>query len=181
MARALSVPQKRSPAVKPARRVSPKKVTTRTAKQRQEAKTPRLRRVTSLPGVTTKTRRIVVVGTLVAGLVIAFMLVVVIFQTRIAERQLGIDKVESQISIERQRYDALRLERSSLRNPERLVAEATAMGMVPGQGTDFTAVDPMTMALVLVSTGGVDPKILALSHDPFENYGAVKATVGDRP
>jgi len=181
MARSLSVPQRRLPAAQPTKRAVPKTVTTRTGKQRQDAKKPVLKRVTSLPGVTTKTRRIVVIGTLLAGLVIAFMLVVVIFQTRIAERQLGIDKVESQISIERGRYDALRLERSSLRDPARLVAEATALGMVPGQGTDFTAVDPTTMALVLVSTGGVDPKILAISHDPFENYGAVKATVGDRP
>ena len=155
-------------------------MTTRTAQQRRVQGSPKVRAVPHA-AVSTRSRRLVIAGLLVSFLAIAMMLLVVVFQTRIAETQLNIDEIESQIAAERDRYDALRLERSSLREPSRLVSEATAMGMVPGQGTDFTAVDPMTMALVLVSTGGVDPKILAISHDPFENYGAVKATVGDRP
>ena len=67
------------------------------------------------------------------------------------------------------------------RDPARLVSEATAMGMVPGNGTDFVSVDPVTVAQVLVATGGVDPELLSVSHDPLVNYGAVKSTIGDRP
>jgi len=53
--------------------------------------------------------------------------------------------------------------------------------MIPGNGTDFVSVDPLTVAQVLVSTGGVDPALLSVSHDPLVNYGAVKSTIGDRP
>lgn len=109
------------------------------------------------------------------------MFVVVAVQTHIAETQMRIDRINVQISSERDRYDELRLERSSLREPGALVVKATAIGMIPGRGVRFTSVDPQTVAQVLVATGGVDPEMLANAHDPLANYGAVKATVGDRP
>lgn len=157
-----------------------KKVTTRTAQERR-AQGSRVARAVPQPAISRRSRRLVLAGLFVSFLAIAMMMLVVVFQTRIAETQLNIDKIESQIAAERDRYDALRLERSSLREPSRLVAEATAMGMVPGNGTDFISVDPLTVAQVLVSTGGVDPELLSVSHDPLVNYGAVKATIGDRP
>ena len=157
-----------------------KKVTTRTAQQRRTQPSPIARAVTQRD-VTKRTRRFVFAGLSIAFLAIAMMMLVVVFQTRIAETQLNIDKIESQISAERDRYDALRLERSSLREPARLVTEATGMGMVPGNGTDFVSVDTLNIDQVLVSTGGVDPELLSVSHDPLVNYGAVKSTIGDRP
>ena len=166
----------------PAKKSAPaaKKVTTRTAKDRRAQPSP-IARVVSQREVTKRTRRFIFLGLSLSILAIAVMMTVVIFQTRIAETQLQIDKIESQISAERDRYDALRLERSSLRDPSRLVTEATAMGMIPGNGTDFVAVEPIVMAQVLVATGGIDVSFLSVSHDPLTNYGAVKATIGDRP
>ena len=157
-----------------------KKVTTRTAQQRRTQTSPAIRKAPQVV-VSKRSRRLVLAGLTISFVAIAMMMLVVIFQTRIAETQLNIDKIESQISAERDRYDALRLERSSLRDPARLVSEATAMGMVPGNGTDFVSVDPVTVAQVLVATGGVDPELLSVSHDPLVNYGAVKSTIGDRP
>ncbi|MFM7871837.1 MAG: hypothetical protein ACKPBG_09180 [Actinomycetota bacterium] len=113
-----------------------------------------------------------------AAIIITLMMVVVIFQTRLAETQLNIDVIEDQIAIERTRYDELRLERSTLREPSRLVAEATALGMVPGAKTIFTDVDPNAVAEVLVSMGGLDPEQFANTRDPLKNYSAVKALVG---
>ncbi|MFM8381446.1 MAG: hypothetical protein ACKOA6_05545, partial [Actinomycetota bacterium] len=106
------------------------------------------------------------------------MMVVVVFQTRLAETQLNIDVIEEQIAVERTRYDELRLERSTLREPSRLVTEATALGMVPGAKTIFTDVDPNAVAEVLVSMGGLDPEQFANTRDPLKNYSAVKALVG---
>ncbi|CAB4585681.1 unannotated protein [freshwater metagenome] len=117
----------------------------------------------------------------IAVMAIMVMFLVVAFQTRIAETQMKIDKINAQIQAERDRYDALRLERSALRDPARLVADATAMGMIPGTGTDFTTVEPTSVAAVLVSTGGVDPEYMSDSEDPLENYGAVKALIGGQP
>ncbi|KGA07760.1 MAG: hypothetical protein GM46_8305 [actinobacterium acAcidi] len=177
MARSVKIARSAAPAkVAPTR----KKVTTRTAQQRRVQGSPKVRAVPQA-AVSTRSRRLVIAGLFVSFLAIAMMMLVVVFQTRIAETQLNIDEIESQIAAERDRYDALRLERSSLREPSRLVSEATAMGMVPGNGTDFISVDPLTVAQVLVSTGGVDPELLAVSHDPLVNYGAVKSTIGDRP
>jgi hypothetical protein len=108
------------------------------------------------------------------------MMLVVVFQTRLAETQLGIDDIESQITAERNRYDQLRLERSILREPARLVTEAKALGMVPGSKTDFRTVDPLAVAAVLVSVGGLDPNSILGIKDPLERYGSVKAIIGDR-
>lgn len=182
MARSLqiarAVPIKKAPTKKSV--PAAKKVTTRTAKDRRAQSSP-VARVVTQREVTKRTRRLVFVGLVMSILAIAVMMTVVIFQTRIAETQLEIDEIETQISAERDRYDALRLERSSLRDPSRLVTEATAMGMIPGNGTDFVAVDPLVMAQVLVATGGVDSSFLSAQRDPLMNYGAVKATIGDRP
>jgi hypothetical protein len=93
---------------------------------------------------------------------------------------MQIDRIEDDIAAERDRYDTLRLERSTLREPARLVVEARALGMQPGVGVDFTSVDPMTVAAVLVSTGGVDPALLSESDDPLREYGQFKAILGGR-
>jgi len=125
-------------------------------------------------------RRLVYFLVFVVSLVMLCMFLAVVAQTRIAENQMRLDQIDQQIVAERDRYNTLRLERSSLREPARLVAEARALGMAPGLGTDFTSVDPSTVAAVLVSTGGVDPEFLSVERDPLETYGRVKSLIGDR-
>jgi cell division protein FtsL len=129
---------------------------------------------------TTAGRRLVTVGLGVLVLLVAIMMAVVVAQTHIAGNQMQIDRIEDDIAAERDRYDTLRLERSTLREPARLVVEARALGMQPGVGVDFTSVDPMTVAAVLVSTGGVDPALLSESDDPLREYGQFKAILGGR-
>lgn len=177
------------------RPATPRRVTTRGAEQRQSTRLrPVPKKVSTKKHPTSKIakavaeksasrgsrRLILVVLTVVIGLVLV-MLAVVSFQTRIAERQMRIDRIESQIRAERDRYNALRVERSRLREPGRLEANAMSLGMEPGKGADFTSVDPITVAQVLVSTGGLDPDLLETSVDPFAAYGEFKSIVGGKP
>lgn len=164
---------RRTPTVaKPTRKV--------TARRRPTPASP-IARVVTQREAPKATRRFVTVVSACMVLALGVMFVVVAVQTHIAETQMKIDRLNSQIADERARYDELRLERSSLREPALLVSQATSIGMIPGNGVKFTSVDPLTVAQVLVATGGVDPELLTNAHDPLANYGAVKATVGDRP
>lgn len=177
------------------RPATPRRVTTRGAEQRQSTRlrpvpkkvstkkypTSKIAKAVAEKSASRGSRRLIlVVLTVVIGLVLV-MLAVVSFQTRIAERQMRIDRIESQIRAERDRYNALRVERSRLREPGRLEANAMSLGMEPGKGADFTSVDPITVAQVLVSTGGLDPDLLETSVDPFAAYGEFKSIVGGKP
>lgn len=173
----------RSTVREPARSTNPsrtpaRKITTRTTKDR--AHQSPIARVVNRRDAPARLRRFVFIAVGVAIAAITLMMVVVVFQTRLAETQLGIDDIESQITAERNRYDQLRLERSILREPARLVSEASALGMVPGSKTDFRTVDPLAVAEVLVSTEGVDPDSILGIKDSLQRYGSVKAIIGDR-
>lgn len=172
-----SAPRQHAGGTKPAR-TSTRTITTRTAKDR--AHQSPIARVVNKRDAPARLRRFVFIAVGVAVAAITLMMLVVVFQTRLAETQLGIDDIESQITAERNRYDQLRLERSILREPGRLVEEARALGMVPGSKTDFRTVDPLAVAEVLVSVGGSDPNSILGIKDPLERYGSVKAIIGDR-
>jgi cell division protein FtsL len=159
-------------------RTSARTITTRTAKDR--AHQSPIARVVNKRDAPARLRRFVFIAVGIAVAAITLMMLVVVFQTRLAETQLGIDDIELQITAERNRYDQLRLERSILREPARLVAEAKALGMVPGSKTDFRTVDPLVVAEVLVSVGGSDPNAILGIKDSLERYGSVKAIIGDR-
>jgi len=123
-----------------------KKVTSRTSSDRQQAKISPLARAVNQKNAPKATRIFIYTTATLAVLTITLMMVVVVFQTRLAETQLNIDVIEKQISVERARYDELRLQRSALREPSRLVSEASALGMVPGAKTNFNTVDPSAVA-----------------------------------
>ncbi len=162
------------PAGKPTGTTNPKRV------QPRRSRSPIARAVTHRDA-SSSSRRMVKIGSGVLFVIVAIMMIVVVAQTRIAENQMNIDRIEDDISAERDRYNTLRLERSTLREPARLVIEARALGMQPGVGIDFTSVEPMTVAAVLVATGGVDPELLAESDDPLREYGEFKSILGGRP
>lgn len=181
MARAMHVPkpavrrpEQKQTTAKPAI----KKVTTRTSKDRQRSTVSPLARAVNKKNAPKATRVFIYTTATLAALTITLMMVVVIFQTRLAETQLNIDAIEQQISVERARYDELRLQRSSLREPLRLVTEATALGMVPGSKTNFKTVESSAVASVLVSMGGLDLEQFANTREPLKNYSAVKALTG---
>lgn len=191
MARAL----KSAPRPASTRPATPRQVTTRGAEQRRSNRprpvpkkvstkkhpTSKIAKAVADKSASRSSRRIVLTVLAVVVVLVMVMLVVVSFQTRIAERQMRIDRIESQIRAERDRYNALRIERSKLREPGRLESNAMSLGMEPGKAADFTSVDPITVAQVLVSTGGLDPDLLETSADPFADYGQFKSIVGGKP
>jgi len=174
-----SAPKKVAP-----KKVAPKNVQTKAAPKvapsSSRTRSP-IARAVDPRNATAAGRRLVTSALVVLVILVGIMMAVVVAQTRIAENQMQLDRIESRIESERDRYNQLRLERSLLREPARLVVEARALGMQPGIGVDFTTVDPMTVAAVLVATGGVDPDLLTDGADPLQEYGEFKAIVGGAP
>lgn len=163
----------------PSRQQAPaKKIVSRTATDRRTGKASPLARAVTRKNAPKSTRIFIYTVATLAAVIITLMMVVVIFQTRLAETQLNIDAIEDQISVEQARYNELRLERSSLREPSRLVTEATSLGMVPGTKTVFKNIDPNAVAAVLVSMGGLDLEQFANTREPLKNYSAVKSIFG---
>lgn len=170
---------RRSSAPKKSAKTAPKVVPSRTPAPRRSRSA--IARAVDPQNATVAGRRLVKAALAVLVILVGIMMAVVVAQTRIAENQMQLDRIESRIESERDRYNQLRLERSLLREPARLVVEARALGMQPGIGVDFTTVDPMTVAAVLVATGGVDPDLLSNGADPLQEYGEFKAIVGGAP
>lgn len=177
-------PKKVAPKKVTPKKVAPKKVQTKAAPKgapsSSRSRSP-IARAVDPQNATAAGRRLVTSALVVLVILVGIMMAVVVAQTRIAENQMQLDRIESRIESERDRYNQLRLERSLLREPARLVVEARALGMQPGVGVDFTTVDPMTVAAVLVATGGVDPELLTDGTDPLQEYGEFKAIVGGAP
>jgi hypothetical protein len=111
----------------------------------------------------------------------AALLGITVFQTRLAERQLQLDRVERQVSVARDRYDQLRQARAQLRSPERLAAEALQMGMVPGAPVEFVEVTPEIVAMVAAAGGGLDPRAARPSAASLDDFRQVKSVVGVTP
>ncbi len=104
------------------------------------------------------------------------MLAAVVLHTRLAERQLQIDRLERQVAAERTNFDVLRQQRAELRSPTRLATEATALGMFTAIETEFIDVDPLVLARVLAATGTIDPQDRALIEtDPLDQVRRVRA------
>jgi cell division protein FtsL len=103
------------------------------------------------------------------------LLSVTAFQTRIAQNQLELDRFDDRIVEQRERFTRLRLERAALLSPDRLMAEAAALGMEPGGATQFVTITPEVMAQVAVAASGVPRRSREQRVDPLGEYGAVKA------
>jgi len=83
----------------------------------------------------------------------------VIFQTVIAEQQLRLDRVSTDVRLARQHYNELRQQRAELRAPDYLRAQAIMLGMWPGSGAKFEEIPAEVVTMVLASTGEMDDSI----------------------
>ena len=84
---------------------------------------------------------------------------IVIFQTVIAEQQLRLDRVSTDVRLARQHYNELRQQRAELRAPDYLRAQAIMVGMWPGSGAKFEEIPAEVVTMVLASTGEMDDSI----------------------
>ena len=110
----------------------------------------------------------------------------VYLHTRIAERQLEIDRLDRAMRVAQQEFDELRAERAVLRSPTRLANEASKLGMVPGSESQFVAVDPQLLAIVIAQTGELPTldDITPGSYtrlDPLDQFRLVKRTGQEAP
>jgi hypothetical protein len=108
------------------------------------------------------------------------MLSAVVLHTRLAERQLEIDRLERQVTNSRQLFDVLRQQRAELRSPTRLAQESLRLGMYPAPHSDFITADPWTLAEILASTGTVSTfDGLLVETDPLDQVRRVRAADTD--
>lgn len=88
--------------------------------------------------------------------VFAMMAIVIGFQAFIAEQQLKLDKVTTDLRLARLNYDELRQQRADLLAPDYLREKARLMGMSQGLGSRFMDVPADIVAQVVASTGTMD-------------------------
>ena len=112
------------------------------------------RHLTVVPPVTRRTVSYVVV--VIVG-ILTMMAIVIGFQAFIAEQQLKLDKISSDLRLARLNYDELRQQRADLLAPDYLREKARMMGMSQGLGSRFMDVPESVVAEVVASTGEMDP------------------------
>jgi len=124
-----------------------------------------------------------VVGALAWSLVFLGLLGAAVFHTQLAERQLRLDRLDRQVSAERERFDELRYERAELRSPVRLADAASALGMYRGEVSTFVAVTPEAVARQLAAAGpiGNDAVQIVIHTDPLDQFRAVKNVTEGQP
>lgn len=88
--------------------------------------------------------------------VFAMMAIVIGFQAFIAEQQLKLDKVTTDLRLARLNFDELRQQRADLLAPDYLRERARLMGMSQGLGSRFIDVPADIVAQVVASTGTMD-------------------------
>lgn len=117
---------------------------------------------------------------IVVVLIGVLMLSAVVLHTRLAERQLEIDRLERQVTNSRQLFDVYRQQRAELRAPTRLAAESQRLGMFAPPRSDFITADPYALAQVLAMAGTVNPfDGLLVESDPLDQIRRVRAADSD--
>ena len=124
----------------------------------------------------------VLVG-LIWSLIFLGLLGAAVFHTQLAERQLELDRLDRQVSAERERFDELRYERAELRSPVRLAADASQLGMRRGRASTFVTVTPEAVARQLAAAGPIgDNAVRIVIHtDPLDQFRAVKSVTEATP
>ena len=120
---------------------------------------------------------------LIWSLIFLGLLGAAVFHTQLAERQLELDRLDRQVTAERERFDGLRYERAELRSPVRLAAEASELGMRRGRASTFVSVTPEAVARQLAAAGPIgDNAVRIVIHtDPLDQFRAVKSVTQATP
>ncbi len=117
------------------------------------------------------------------SLVFLGLLGAAVFHTQLAERQLRLDRLDRQVTVERERFDELRYERAELRSPVRLAAAASELGMRRGRASTFVTVTPEAVARQLAAAGPIgDGAVRIVIHlDPLDQFRSVKSVTEGEP
>ena len=137
----------------------------------------------ALSVVTSRRRWPAVIGFVLVALMLVAMLGAAVFHTQLAQRQLRIDVLDTQVQAERERFDELRRDRAVLRSPGRIAEEAVALQMVRGQTSRFLEVDPSMLARHLAAAGVVDDDASRVIEEsgPLDQFRDVKSVSAGQP
>ena len=108
---------------------------------------------------TVRVKRFSMVTSALIGIATVLTLIVV-FQTVIAEQQLRLDKVSTDVRLARLHYDELRQQRAELRAPDYLREQAMMLGMSQGLSAKFEEIPADVVASVIAATGDMDKELL---------------------
>lgn len=123
-----------------------------------------------------RSRRSVRIGTVVA-VVIGSLFLVVLLRTHMAQQQLRLDRLNSDIVRARNNFDRLRAERARFQSPAFLTERARAMGMVQGLDTNMVAIPADIAVLVASGVGKVDVDVRSERTTHLDEFGRMKRTV----
>jgi hypothetical protein len=87
-------------------------------------------------------------------LVFGFMIGLAAFQAQLASNQLQVDALEKQLQTSELNYERNRAEVTRLESPQRIVAEATKLGMASTGKPRYLTPSAETLTEVLVAAGG---------------------------
>lgn len=136
--------------------------------------------------VVPRRRRVAWFAITLTVLVSIVMMAAVLLHTRIAERQLEIDRLERGVRQSQEDFDVLRAQRAELRSPTRLADEAARLGMGPSAESQFVPVDPMVLAITIARTGempiadAITPGSTA-RLEPLDQFRLVKSVSAEAP
>ena len=126
----------------------------RTQRHTQPTERPDLRLVEPV-----RVKRFSMVTSALIGIATVLTLIGV-FQTVIAEQQLRLDKVTTDVRLAHYHYDELRQQRAELRAPDYLREQAMMLGMSQGLSAKFEEVPADVVASVIAATGEMDKELL---------------------
>ena len=148
------------------------------AGRRRVQSTPPERHLALVPQTTRRTIRLFAAGAV--GLFL-LMSVAIGFQAVIAEQQLKLDHVSSELRLAKLYQDQLRQQRAGLLAPEYLRTQAGMQGMSQGLGSRFVEVPQDVVAQVVIATGLMDSTIAEPSAMSNLNPLAPLATMQQGP
>jgi hypothetical protein len=117
----------------------------------------------------------------VVGAFLVAMGCVVVLHVHMANRQMQIDSLNYDISRARLHFDTLRAERAALQSPEKLIANAREMGMVPSLSTRIVDIPASIAAEVAATVGKVDADVVAATESQLDEFGRLKTAVVGAP
>lgn len=105
------------------------------------------------------------------------LFLVVALQTHMAQQQVRLDGINSDIARARRHYETLRAERAQLQSPTHLIARANEFGMVPGVNVRVVEVPAEIAAEVAANVGKIDEDVATAVESPLDEFGRLKPAV----
>lgn len=126
-----------------------------------------------------------VITVLAVGGIFAVLFGLAVFHTMLLQNQQRLDRISSEVSEEKARYQSLRLQVAQLESPQRILdAATTRLGMVPPEGTTYltpAAGDAAGTSSGAIQSDASGNDAAARSEDGASAWPEVKPFLGAAP